>query len=44
MIRFEEFLLPFDEKEYISNEKYLLFPIPYDQVALNKNLVQNPGY
>jgi starch-binding outer membrane protein, SusD/RagB family len=44
MIRFGKFLLPFQEKEYTSNPKYLLFPIPYDQLALNKNYVQNPGY
>lgn len=25
-------------------EKYYLFPIPQDEMILNKNLVQNPGY
>lgn len=44
MIRFKRFLDPFQEKEYISDPKYLLFPIPADQVALNPNLTQNPGY
>jgi hypothetical protein len=45
MIRFGTFLKPFQEKEYDSEEKYLLFPIPYEQLAVNpQNLVQNPGY
>jgi len=45
MIRFKKFLLPFQEKDYPSDQKYLLFPIPYEQLGVNpKNLVQNPGY
>jgi hypothetical protein len=44
MIRFKKFLLPFQEKDYPSDPKYLLFPIPYEQLSVNPNLVQNPGY
>ncbi|HTQ63862.1 MAG TPA: RagB/SusD family nutrient uptake outer membrane protein [Puia sp.] len=44
MVRFGKFLMPFQEKEYTSDPKYLLFPIPYDQLALNTNYQQNPGY
>jgi hypothetical protein len=45
MIRFnKKFLDTFQAKEYVSDPKYLLFPIPYDQLALNKYYTQNPGY
>jgi hypothetical protein len=44
LIRFKKFLLPFQEKDYQSDPKYLLFPIPADQLSVNPNLVQNPGY
>ena len=44
LIRFKKFLLPFQEKEYVSDPKYLLFPIPDDQLAVNPYLKQNPGY
>ena len=44
LIRFKKFLRPFQEKDYQSDPKYLLFPIPNDQIALNPNLQQNPGY
>jgi hypothetical protein len=44
LIRFKKFLVPFQEKEYPSDTKYLLFPIPADQIAVNPNLKQNPGY
>ena len=44
MIRFGEYLKPFQEKEYQSDPKYLLFPIPYEQLSVNSNLVQNKGY
>lgn len=45
MIRFKKFLLPFQEKNYVSDPKYLVYPIPDDQIAVNrKYLVQNPGY
>ena len=44
MIRFDKFLKPFQEKNYTSDPKYLLYPIPDDQLAVNTNLKQNPGY
>jgi hypothetical protein len=44
LIRFGEFLGEFQEKEYISDPRYLLFPIPNQQLAVNENLIQNPGY
>jgi hypothetical protein len=44
LIRFKKFLDPFQQKEYQSDERYLLFPIPSDQLAVNRNLEQNPGY
>jgi hypothetical protein len=44
MIRFNKFLLPFEEKGYTSDTKYLLFPIPDEQIAVNPYLKQNPGY
>ena len=44
MIRFGKFLLPFQEKDYPSDPKYLLFPIPNEQLAVNPKLAQNPGY
>ena len=44
MIRFNKFLLPFQEKNYVSDPKYLIFPIPDEQLAVNPNLNQNPGY
>ncbi|MGZ5134624.1 MAG: RagB/SusD family nutrient uptake outer membrane protein [Flavitalea sp.] len=44
MIRFGEYLLPFQEKYYQSDPKYLLFPIPYEQLSVNPNLKQNEGY
>ena len=44
MIRFGKFLQPYQEKEYVSDPKYLLFPIPDDQLAVNPYLKQNPGY
>ena len=44
LIRFKKFLLPFQEKNYTSDPKYLIYPIPADQLAVNPNLVQNPGY
>ena len=44
MIRFKKFLLPFQEKNYLSDPKYLIFPIPDEQIAVNPNLQQNPGY
>ena len=44
LIRFGKFLDPFQEKEYESDPKYLLFPIPAAQLAVNPNLQQNRGY
>ncbi|WP_276501246.1 RagB/SusD family nutrient uptake outer membrane protein [Terrimonas pollutisoli] len=44
MIRFGKYLKSFQEKEDPSETKYLLFPIPYEQLAVNHNLVQNDGY
>ncbi len=44
LIRFKKFLLPFQEKNYPSDPKYLVFPIPDEQLAVNPNLKQNPGY
>jgi len=45
LIRFGQFLKPFGPtKNYSSDSKYLLFPIPYEQLGVNPNLAQNPGY
>lgn len=44
MIRFGKFLAPFQEKNYTSDDKYVLFPIPNRFLAVNPNLTQNPGY
>jgi starch-binding outer membrane protein, SusD/RagB family len=44
MIRFGKFLGPRILKAGTSDSKYLLFPIPNEQLAVNPNLVQNPGY
>lgn len=44
LIRFGKFLAPFQEKNYTSDSKYALFPIPNQYLAVNPNLVQNPGY
>ena len=44
LIRFGKFLQPWQEKEYTSDPKYLVFPIPDEQLAVNPNLIQNPGY
>jgi len=44
LIRFEKFLDPLQEKDYQSDPKYLLFPIPNDQLAVNPKLQQNHGY
>ena len=44
LIRFGKFLKPFQEKEYQSDPKYLVFPIPDEQLAVNPYLQQNPGY
>jgi hypothetical protein len=44
LIRFGKFLEPFQEKEYLSDPKYLLFAIPNQQLSVNTNLEQNSGY
>lgn len=44
LIRFGKFLTPFQEKPGTSGTERLLFPIPSEQLAVNPNLVQNPGY
>lgn len=44
MIRFGKYLAPFQEKNYTSDPKYVLFPVPNRFLAVNPNLVQNPGY
>ena len=44
MIRFGTFLAPKALKPGTSGDERLLFPIPNDQLTINANLVQNPGY
>ena len=44
MVRVKKFLSPFQEKNYVSAPKYLIFPIPDEQIAVNPDLTQNPGY
>jgi hypothetical protein len=43
MIRFNKFLAARQLKPGVSNNKYLLYPIPADAL-FNSNLKQNPGY
>lgn len=43
LIRFGKYLQPWQEKS-ADDPKNLLFPIPSDQLAVNPNLTQNPGY
>ena len=43
LIRFGKFLQAYQEKP-ASEPKTLLFPIPGEQLAVNANLTQNPGY
>ncbi len=44
LIRFGKFLEAFQLKSDVSDPKYLLFTIPNQQLAVNPNLEQNPGY
>jgi hypothetical protein len=44
MIRFGKFLEARDLKPEVSDPKRLLFPIPNEQLVINPNLTQNPGY
>lgn len=43
MVRFGKFLNQRGLKPYVSNPKYILYPIPADAL-LNPNIKQNPGY
>jgi starch-binding outer membrane protein, SusD/RagB family len=43
LIRFGKFLQPWQEKP-TDDPKYLVFPIPAEQLAVNPNLTQNEGY
>ena len=44
LIRFGQFRRSYYEKEYESDPRVVLFPIPLPQLSANPNLVQNPGY
>jgi hypothetical protein len=44
MVRFGKFLGPIQEGPTSSAPTYLIFPIPNQQIAVNTNLTQNPGY
>ena len=44
LIRFGKYLAPFQEKNYTSDNTFILFPIPNRFLAVNPNLKQNPGY
>ncbi len=44
LIRFGKYLEPFQGKPETSGPERLLFPIPASALAVNPNLVQNPGY
>ena len=44
LIRFGKFLGPIQEKPQTTAATYLIFPIPNQQIAVNSNLIQNPGY
>ena len=43
LIRFGKFLLAYQEKP-AADAHTLIFPIPSSQLAVNPNLIQNPGY
>lgn len=43
-VRFGTYLSSYSEKEYESDPRVFLFPIPLEQIAANPNLVQNAGY
>jgi hypothetical protein len=43
MVRFGTFLAARELKPYVSDSRYILFPIPSDAL-FNANLTQNPGY
>lgn len=44
LIRFGKFLGPIPEKPQTSAATYLIFAIPNQQIAVNPNYTQNPGY
>lgn len=44
LIRFGKYLDERWEKEGMTSDHVLLWPIPQDQIDANANLVQNPGY
>jgi len=44
LIRFGKFLEPWQEKEADPDAHTLVYPIPSQQIAVNPNLEQNPGY
>lgn len=44
LIRFGKYLQAWQEKPADVGTKNLLFPIPSNQLAVNPNLTQNPGY
>ncbi|MFM2117061.1 MAG: hypothetical protein RL316_251 [Bacteroidota bacterium] len=44
MVRFGKFLSPKQLKPTASGPERLLFPIPNEQLTINANLKQNPGY
>jgi hypothetical protein len=44
LIRFGKYLQAWQEKAADVGTKNLLFPIPNNQLAVNPNLTQNPGY
>ena len=44
MVRFGKYLGVIEQGPSTSDPKYLIFPIPNQQLAVNPNLIQNPGY
>lgn len=44
MVRFGKFLSPKALKPNVSGPERLIFPIPNEQLVINPNLTQNPGY
>jgi hypothetical protein len=44
MVRFGTFLAAKDLKPEVSGNERIIFPIPNEQLVINPNLAQNPGY
>lgn len=44
LIRFGKFMIAWQEKTADASTKYLLYPIPNQQIAVNTNYTQNAGY